>query len=44
MPAFKTNFRANLCNGKIRQFIKILEKLNQGNNLENVLDIANTFE
>jgi len=44
MPAFKTNFRGNLCNGKIRQFIKILEKLNQGNNLENVLDIANTFE
>jgi len=40
------NFKGSTSNGKIRQFIRIMEKLrcNEHNFLENLMEIASTFE
>ena len=40
------NFKGSTSNGKIRQFIRIMEKLrqNEHNYLENLMEIASTFE
>ena len=41
---FSPNFRGKCCNGKIRQFLRILDKLPDELELEKAMDIASTFE
>jgi len=42
--AVNTDFKGDACSGKIRQFLRIMEKLPRESNLETALGIASTFE
>jgi hypothetical protein len=44
LDSFSTDFKSDTCNGKIRQFLRILDKLPRESNLETALGIASTFE
>lgn len=44
LDLYRTNFRSDTCSGKIRQFVRVLEKLPRESNLETTLGIASTFE